>query len=307
MKATLIALFVTSSLFGQAVSSSTEGPVYNHDGQKIAYRYADDTRESYAYNSAGSLAFFVDRAGHVTQYAPAAATEKSVTADSATTSTGGNPDSTLFTTYGGLGTGKTAVTWFVCGSTQQTEGCYGAGNLGPFGKIGALLEGPAAVNTTTNTVTRQIYILDIASGGKGTGVTLYVYKKIDMVSDSFDTVDVSLLKTLSLPLKGGATGVHASMAGNPNFIYVGTNQSPAAVKIQKSNFAISQISLFSPSMNVAAITSDPYGYVTITFGGFDTFNNAFVVFDPNGFGFEDGGGADFMLNAKDAVLSNTLQ
>jgi hypothetical protein len=108
-------------------------------------------------------------------------------------------------------------------------------------------------------------------------------------------------------LKGGATGVRASMAANANFIFVGTNQSPVAVKIQKSNFALSQISLFSPSMNVAAITADPYGYVTITFGSFSTSENAFVVFDANGLGLEDGGGADFMLNVKDGVLSNTLR
>ena len=66
------------------------------------------------------------------------------------------PDSTLFTTYT-ISTGHTSLTWTVCGSTQQTEGCYGSGPLEPFGKIGALLESKASVNLATNTVTRLIY------------------------------------------------------------------------------------------------------------------------------------------------------
>lgn len=305
MKTTLILLFATSSLFGQVVSPSTEGPVYNHAGQKIAYKYADGTRESYAYDSAGWIAFFVDRAGRVTQFSPPAAggTFKS---ESTTASTNRAPDSTLFTTYN-MNTTRTNVSWVVCGSTQLSEGCFSSGNLGPFGNVGALLEGNASVNQTTNTVTRSIYVVDVASGSNGRGVTLYVYTKTDMVTTSFDTVNVTLSNTLSLPLRGGAGGVHASMAANNNFLFVGTNQSPVAVEIRKANFAVSQISGFDPPINVSAITTDPYGYVTITFGSFANFDNGFVVIGPNGSEQEDGGGADFMLNAQSGVLSFTLQ
>ena len=301
MKTALAALFLSSSLFGQVISSLTEGPVYNRDGQQIAYKYADGTRESYAYDSTGSLVSFVDRAGHVTQFPSAAIAAN----ESATMSASGPPDATLFTTYS-IDSGHTNVSWLVCGSTQQTEGCYSSGNLGPFGKVGALIERHGTTDSTTNTVTRFIYVLDIATGSKGNGVTLYAYEKTDMVTASFDTVSVSLFKTLTLPIKGGATGAQASMAENGRSLFVGTNRSPEAVEIQKSDFTIRSIGGFSPPINVSAITTDPYGYVTITFGSFNNFDNGFVVIGPNDLFQEDGGGAEFMLNAKQALLPSTL-
>ena len=48
--------------------------------------------------------------------------------------------STLYTTYQ-ISSNHQTVSWIVCGSTQESEGCYGSGNLGPFGSVGALLEG----------------------------------------------------------------------------------------------------------------------------------------------------------------------
>ena len=52
------------------------------------------------------------------------------------------PDSTLFTTYSLITNGgQTRIDWAVCGSTQNTEGCYNAGSLGPFVVVGAMLEG----------------------------------------------------------------------------------------------------------------------------------------------------------------------
>jgi hypothetical protein len=65
------------------------------------------------------------------------------------------PDLTLYTEYT-LDAAHTNVNWVVCGSTQQTSGCYAMGTLGPFGKVGALLEGNQSANLTTNTVTRLI-------------------------------------------------------------------------------------------------------------------------------------------------------
>src|SRR6266849_2053223 len=118
--------------------------------------------------------------------------------------TSGPPDATLFTTYG-INASHTSVSWVVCGSTQQSSGCYDSGSLGPFGKVGALIEGNSSTNRTTNTVTRAIYVLDIASGSNLNGVTLYVYKKTDTVTSSFDTTSVTLFKTVSLPLAGGSS------------------------------------------------------------------------------------------------------
>ena len=214
------------------------------------------------------------------------------------------PDSTLYTSYY-FGAGYQNVSWIVCGSTQLTEGCYDSGTLGPFGQAGALIEGNPSVNTITNTVTRYIYIVDSAAGG-GTGVTLYVYKKTDVVTSSFDTTTVTLFKTVSLPLTGGATAT-TSMAANNGFLFIGTNQSPFAYRVQKSNLSIVQVGGFSPPINVSSITSDKYGFVTVTFGGsvINDFNGNYQ-FGPNGESVGDGGGAWFMLNTSVALSTGTL-
>jgi hypothetical protein len=213
--------------------------------------------------------------------------------------TPGPPDATLFTTYS-LTTQDTFVSWIVCGSTVSSTGCYSNGSLGPFGRAGALLEGNPSVNLKTNTVTRAIYVVDI-----GSNVVLYVYKKTDVVSSTYDTATVTLSKTVILPLIGGSTAL-CSMAANNGFLFIGTDQSPQAVRVQKNNFTVTQLPGFSPPINVTAITADKYGYVTVTQGGFAGGNNAFTVYGPNGNLQEDGGGADFMLNTVTAVSTTTL-
>ena len=83
--------------------------------------------------------------------------------------------------------------------------------LGPFGRIGAMLEGQPVVSG--NTVTREIYVLDTASGGSANGVSLFVYTKSDVVSTSDDQVTVSLEQTIPLPLVGGSTATASMAAG----------------------------------------------------------------------------------------------
>jgi hypothetical protein len=102
-----------------------------------------------------------------------------------------------------------------------------------------MIEGLPTQNRTKGTVTRYIYVLDIAYGSGGNGVALYVYKKVDTVTSSDDTVSVTLFQTVSLPLTGGSATV-ASMAANTAFLYVGTNQDDLAVQMKKNNFAITQ-------------------------------------------------------------------
>lgn len=201
------------------------------------------------------------------------------------------PDYTLYTTYS-FGTGYQNVYWVVCGSTAESEGCYASGSMGPFGRAGALIEGIQSVNQTTSTVTRYIYVVDVAAGS-GTAVTLYVYKKTDVVTSSSDTVTVTLVKTVSLPPTGGATAV-CSMAANTGYLFIGTDQSPYGVRVEKNNLSYVQIGGFSPPMNVTSITADKYGYVTVTFGG--PFDGGFYAYGPNGEEVEDGGGSDFMLS-----------
>jgi len=204
------------------------------------------------------------------------------------------PDATLYTTYYGS---PTSVNWIVCGSTQETEGCYDSGNIGPFVGVGAMLESNPTVSG--DVVTRYIYVVD--SGA--TSVTLYVYTKTDTVSSTFDTTTVVLSHTISLPLTGGS-GVVTSMAANNNFLFIGTNLSPQAVKVRKSTLLVTKLGGFSPPENVTSITSDEYGYVTVTQGS--STGTGFSVYGPNGDEEEDGGGSDFMLGTTQAVSGAAL-
>lgn len=216
---------------------------------------------------------------------------------------GANLDSTLFTTYT-MDTARTNLNWLVCGSLPGSSGCYGAGSFGPFGKIGAVVEGLPTQNLTKGTVTRYIYVLDEDYASGLNGVALYVYKKVDTISGSSDTITVTLFKTVILPLTGGSSTV-LSMAANKNFLFIGTNQDGLAVQLKKSTFAISQYAEISGPATVESITADQYGFVTttwITSSG----STGFIVIDPNGFAQEGGGGSQFMLNTVQAVRPSTL-
>jgi hypothetical protein len=201
------------------------------------------------------------------------------------------PDATLYTNYYGS---LTTVNWIVCGSTEESEGCYGFGNIGPFVSVGAMLESVPSV--AGDVVTRYIYVVDAGASP----VTLYVYKKTDTVSSSSDTTVVTLYKTVSLaPLVGGDS-VTTYMAANTRYLYIGTSQSPNAVSVNKSNLKVSELGGFSPPIDVTSITSDEYGYVTVTQG------SAFSVYGPNGSFEEDGGGTQFMLGTTQAVPASSL-
>lgn len=108
-------------------------------------------------------------------------------------------DAGLYTSYF-FNNGFETVNWVACGSTQESEGCYSSGSLGPFGNVGALLEGTP--KTKGNTVTRDLYIVDVGTGTGVTSINLYVYTKVDTITSSYDSVTVSLTKTVSLPLVG---------------------------------------------------------------------------------------------------------
>ena len=213
------------------------------------------------------------------------------------------PDATLYTTYS-VATDLETASWVVCGSTAESEGCFGSGTLGPFGHIGAMLEGQPAVNGST--VTREIYVLDTASGTAANGVTLYVYTKTDVVSSSDDQASTTLTQTVPLPLLVGGSTVTAYMAANSVNLYVGTNQSTSAVSIVKDQWTTRSIGGFSPPLTVGGITANAYGYVTVTFGAVGGEFSGFYVFGPTGAPEEDGGGAQFSLNNINAVVPAAL-
>lgn len=213
------------------------------------------------------------------------------------------PDANLYTQYFFI-TGYQNLDWSVCGSTQSNTGCYAFGILGPFGQVGALIEGNPSVNATTNTVTRLIYIVDVAVGG-GTEVILHVYKKTDVVTSSWDTVTVTPTRSVILPLIGGPTAL-CSMAANNGYLFIGTDQSPQAVQVQKSTLAMTQVGDFFPPINVTSITADKYGYVNVTFGGFVGGDNGVYQVGPDGKLVGSGGGAWFMLDTLRGLSTATL-
>jgi len=210
-------------------------------------------------------------------------------------------DSTLFTTYE-MNTTRTSLDWTVCGSVGSTNGCYGSGSIGPFGKIGAIIESLPAQNLTKGTVTRYIYVIDSDHISGANGVALYVYKKVDTITVSDDSITVTLFKTITLPLTGGSSTV-ISMAANKNFLYVGSNQDDLAVQVKKSTFALTQYAETGDA-TVIAITADQYGFVTTSWIAGSA--EVFMVMDPNGVPQEGGGGGSFMLNTIQAVQPSTL-
>lgn len=206
-------------------------------------------------------------------------------------------DSKLYVTYT-IWNSYTNLDWVECGSTTESEGCYDSGRLGPFGKIGAIIEDNESTNYNTGTVTQNLYIVDQATGG-GTGVTLYVYQKTDVITQSFDQTSIVLTNTIPLSLTGGIDAT-TYMAGNENFLFIGTNKSTYALEFQKSNFVSGMVGGFSPPENVSSITTNRYGYVTVTFGNSNA-SSGFYTFDPSGHLAEDGGGDDFMLNTTNGL------
>lgn len=216
-------------------------------------------------------------------------------------------DAGLYTSYNFFD-GNKKIGWSVCGSLSGGSGCYGSGNLGPFGEVGAMLEDNPSTNLGTQTVTRFIYVLDIAAGKKLTGVDLDIYEKTDVINtaEGQDHVTVTLANKVSLPLIGGATAV-ASMAGNTDYLVIGTTKSPQAVVVTKSTLAVDEFGGFSPPVNVHAVTADAYGYITVEFGKFGGSETGIYVIGPDGTTQATSGGARFMLNTTQAVVPSMLK
>jgi YD repeat-containing protein len=297
MKTIFAALLVTSaSLFGQSIHPISHGPVYDRQGRIIAYRHPDGTRDLYSYEANSLKAKFVDRAGDVTQFSPRGSGPDLTTG---APSVNVPIDPALFITYGTF-SGDPNVDWIVCGMTQQSNGCFGSGTLGPFGKVAALIEGNPSTNPNTSTVTRYIYILDVAAGAHLNAVALYVYKRTDVITATDDNVTVTLSKTLNLPL-GGGTAASGFMAGNTTALFIGTDQTAPPVQVQKQTLAITVLGGMS---NVSSITADPYGFIVVTskING----NTNFAVFEPSGLQYESGAGPELMLNTAQAALSSTF-
>jgi hypothetical protein len=198
----------------------------------------------------------------------------------------GTIDSGLFTTYT-TDSAKTTLYWVVCGSIGKGDGCYGAGQLGPFGQIGSIVESAKVIDIREGTVTRFLYVVDQAYGSGQNGVALYVYRRVDTIASSNDHTTFTLKKPISLPLVGGSQAV-TFLAANKGYLVIGTSNSTAQVEVNKRTYVITPLTIISQAPN--SITADNYGYVTVTSA------NSFAVVGPDGALQEDGGGSPFMIN-----------
>lgn len=212
------------------------------------------------------------------------------------------PDAGLYTGITLDGAYKN-VQWVTCGAVKLASGCFDGGNLGPFGRVGAMIQGVAGISG--NTVTHAIYVGDVASGTSGKDVALYRYLKTDVITDSSDTITVSLTRTITLPLVGGAKA-HSFMAANNGFLFIGTDQGSSVARVQKGPLTVVPVG-FPQAYNVSAITADDAGFISVAYGGFaQQFHSDFISFGPDGEGLEQGGQATVVLNSKTAVSTGDL-
>lgn len=212
------------------------------------------------------------------------------------------PDASLFTTYN-FQTNFSGVYFVVCGQLPESGGCFGSASFGPFGHIGAMLEGNAS--TSGNVVQRNLYLVDVAGGAAGNAVILYRYRRTDTITSSDDRVTTELTSTVTLPLVGGS---HARcfMAGNSGFVWVGTDKSTQAVRLTKGSLKLEGTgAFFSNNPPLSSITADAYGYVTVSFGG-GSVAPGNIVFGPNGELQEDGGGTSYMLSTTTGLSTNDI-
>ena len=156
-----------------------------------------------------------------------------------------------------------------------------------------MLEGNPRTNAATGTVTRAIYILDVAAFGTRDGVVLFVYTKTDVITPDFDTVTVDFSASKTLELTGGPSA-QGLLAANKSFLLLGTNLSPSALRLDKRGLAATEFGPFSG--NLSSITADQYGYITADFA-----DDSFFTIGPDGNDQQSGGGNWFMLNTIQGI------
>jgi hypothetical protein len=109
---------------------------------------------------------------------------------------------------------------------------------------------------------------------------------------------------VTLPLVGGS-GVRCSMAANSGFLAIGTDQSTQAVLVTKGSYKLQSILGFSNSPTVTSITTDAYGYISVTFGGGNVIPG-FVTIGPAGDYQDDGGGEAYMLSTGNGLSTKDV-
>jgi hypothetical protein len=200
-------------------------------------------------------------------------------------------DKGLFATFENY---QASVDFTVCGSTGNSEGCYGSAELSPpFDYACGVLEGKP--KTKGDTVTRAIYVLDKRTSTTDP-VMLYVYERKDVIANSYDSVSANLKATINLGITGGAAA-HCMMAGNLDYVYAGTDVGGAAF-VNKHSLALARLVGKTGSSTLLSITADDRGWVAVSY------TDQFYVVDPHGNSFEDGGGTAAMINQRSGWIQN---
>ncbi len=202
-------------------------------------------------------------------------------------------DENLYTTYT-VGDNSQSIGYVVCGSTEEAFGCFASGSIEPFGRVGAFIQGKAS--PSGDVVTREIYVIDVESGTDRNGVTLSEWKKTDTVSASSDSVELTFIRSVSLPLTGGHKA-NCYLVGTNSFLYVGTDQGAIAVQVRKSNLELNPIGGVGGN-SISGITVTDEDYVAISYGGPNELGASFQSFDPAGSLSAVGGGYSVFLNSR---------
>ncbi len=202
-------------------------------------------------------------------------------------------DAGLYTYYTIPDKAGNQLNWEVCGSVGTTSGCYGAGTLSPFGKIGSIIEGKKSYSVSKGTVTRYLYVMDGEYGSGQDGVAVYAYKRVDTITADTASTTFTLEKTLALPLTGGSSAVIYA-AGNADYLVIGSSLSTLPAEVTKKTYAIYNGGAVSGAP--ISITADDYGYITVTT------ESDFYVIGPNGQALQDGGGTPSMVNTLIGIL-----
>lgn len=199
-------------------------------------------------------------------------------------------DSTLFAEFTLT---PTFVEFTVCGSLPQSEGCYTGGLMNPpFEQACAVLQGQA--KTKGDVMKRDIYVLDKRTSPTDPAL-LYVYERQDTITQTFDTVTVTLVATVNLGITGGSNS-HCAMAADKNYVYVGTNANPNAIRVSKADNSTLAFGI-SNSGGVLSIVPDDRGYMVLNFSG------GFIV-TYKGYTIMDGGGSYDLVGLDSGVLFN---
>src|SRR5262249_54776251 len=149
---------------------------------------------------------------------------------------------------------RSRIGWVTCGVTQDgSGGCFGGGTLAPFTRAGAMLEGPPYASTLSaqeTDIVRYVYVVD-AGTAQAPAVTLAIFVKKDHITPDFDTVSATLVREVPLPSLTGGDHATCFIGANAYHVYVGTNVSEHAVRIDKKTYnTIEAIGGFSPPIPV---------------------------------------------------------